>query len=77
MGCLLLFDLLRPWTWTQGQAANVISFFAASGTVGALAYAYILERKNRKKINDLANIVQQLVEANQIFREQTCWKSKK
>ena len=77
MNYIFLFHLFRPWEWTEGQSSNVINFFAATGTVGALVYAFILERKNSKKINDLANIVSQLTESNQILREQAVLEKQK
>ncbi|OQP63322.1 hypothetical protein A3860_25885 [Niastella vici] len=77
MNYIFLFHLFRPWEWTEGQSSNVINFFAATGTVGALVYAFILDRENSKKINYLANIVSQLTESNQILREQAVLENKK
>ena len=77
MSYYLLFNLFNPISWTEGQTANIINSFAAAGTVGALAYAFFLERKNRNKIDTLSNIVKELSEANIIFREQTVLERKK
>ena len=60
----LLFNLVRPWDWTEAQAANVISIVSAAATVGALWYAIVQGIKNGKKINDLAEISKQLAEQN-------------
>lgn len=61
---------LNPMTWSTSQVANIISFFGSVGTIGALLYAYYLERKNSKKINDLAIIASELKEQNDLMKQQ-------
>ena len=65
-----LFQIPNPIYWTTNQVANIISFFSAVGTVGALLYAFYLQRKNSKKINDLAEITIKLAEQNELIAEQ-------
>ena len=65
-----LFHIPNPITWTTDQVANIINFFGAAGTVGALLYAFHLQRKNSKKINDLAEITGRLAEQNKLIAEQ-------
>lgn len=66
----LLFNLIRPWDWTEAQTANVISLLSAIATVGALWYAIVQGIRNSKKINDLAEISKQLAEQNKLQIEQ-------
>lgn len=66
----LLYEIPNPIYWTTNQVANIINFFSAVGTVGALLYAFYLQRKNSKKINDLAEITVKLAQQNELIAEQ-------
>lgn len=66
---MTLITWFNPMTWKTDQVNNIIGFFSAAATVGALWYAFHLERKNSKKINDLANIVTKLSEANSLQQD--------
>lgn len=70
MTITILLEWFNPMTWKTAQVSNIIAFFSAAGTIGALLYAYYLERKNSKKINDLGNIVTELRDQNEMFRLQ-------
>ena len=63
----LLFNLFTPTQWDAQQTANVISFFGSAGTVVALWYAFYRDRKQDKKISDLAIIATELRAQNQIL----------
>ncbi|RYZ56243.1 MAG: hypothetical protein EOP49_00830 [Sphingobacteriales bacterium] len=61
------FDFWHPSKWMADQTNNVINFFAAAGTVGALGYALWKDRVNSKKINDLAEIATAQNEQNKLI----------
>lgn len=64
------FDLLHPSKWMADQTGNVINFFSAIGTVGALAYAIVQGLKNKEDIQLLAGMVTELKNQNQALNNQ-------
>ena len=66
----LLFFIPNPMKWTTDQVANIINALSAIGTVGALIYAFVLNRRNSRRINDLEQITVRLSEQNQLLSEQ-------
>jgi hypothetical protein len=66
----LLFNIPTPMKWTTGQVANIIGLISAAATVAALWYAFYRNRKQDKKINDLAEITQKLAQQNGLLLEQ-------
>ncbi|RYY24442.1 MAG: hypothetical protein EOO04_13115 [Chitinophagaceae bacterium] len=67
---MFLFDIPPMTKWTTDQVANIINIFSAIGTVGAFLYAFYLERRNSKKINDLAEITKELSNQNKLIIDQ-------
>jgi hypothetical protein len=70
MQLTFLYKIPAPLDWTTDQVANVISLLGATATVWALIYAIRQGVKNSKKINDLAEITNQLATQNKLMQEQ-------
>lgn len=66
----MLLQIPNIMYWSTSQVANMIGAISAVATVGTLAYALYLERKNSKKINDLALIANELREQNRMTKIQ-------
>ncbi len=56
--------------WTTSQVANIIGAVSTAATVATLASAPYQERKNSKKINDLAQIADEPREQNRMTKIQ-------
>lgn len=70
INCWSIIDISPLLDWTTAQWANIIAAISAAGTVGALAYAFYLERKNSRRIDNLAVISERLTEQNQLMLQQ-------
>jgi hypothetical protein len=66
----LLFVIPSPWNWSTAQVANIVAVVSAAATVYAIWYAYARNRKQDKKINDLAEIARRLETQNTIHQQQ-------
>jgi hypothetical protein len=66
----LLFIIPSPFEWSTNQVANIIGVVSAVATVAALWYAFYRDRKQDKKISDLAVIAVRLSEQNELLSEQ-------